>query len=106
MKITVTQVAYHRNGICGEGFHAVLFTDAEHGPMVGVVFDERGQCAVLQVPKLSDPAIGVRFGLNSWRGDNYEDALRKAIETEASAGSIRVGPFAIPTDLLRPETAP
>lgn len=128
----VTQVAYHRNGVGGNGFHAVLFetshtvcanckghdsagwTDGDgrptpcpncngtvfetsSRPMLGIVFDESGSVAVVDVAKLSDPAIGVAFGKNSWRGDRFEDELRAAIKSEDSDGSTRVGPFAIPT---------
>ena len=97
-KITVTQLAYHRNGICGNGFYAILFDDAEFGPMVATLFDEPGNCAVLQVPMLSEPDKGVAFGVNSWRGDHYEGLLREAVKTTESDGSLRVGPFAIPVE--------
>jgi hypothetical protein len=127
---SVHQVAWHRNGVGGEGFHAVVFdTETEHcakcngfatlginglkqtvcmscGPtsaetsatrMVAIVFDGPGQVAVLDIAKLSDPAVGVAFGENSWRGDQYEAELRSAISTEDSDGSVRIGPFAVPT---------
>lgn len=80
MNITVTQVDYHRNGISGEGFHAVTFTaDADGKPtaFVATVFDGPGQCAVLGIGPLGNG--DVRFGHNSWRGDIYEPALRRAI---------------------------
>ena len=78
----VHQVEYHRNGIGGEGFHAVLFDMAKDeggGLAVGIVFEGEGQVAVLRVAPLSDPAIGITFGMNSWRGDRYEPELRAAI---------------------------
>lgn len=129
----VVQVAYHRNGVGGEGFHAVIFDTSdlvckcgsfdgagwvngtgELAPchdcggaasefttttrrMVASVFDGAGQVAVFDIAKLSDPAIGIAFGANSWRGDRYEAELRAAIENTASDGSIKMGPFAIPT---------
>ena len=128
----VVQVAYHRNGIAGEGFHAVIFETVEeecakcHGfattgwvngagveqpcsacgsterverrtRMVASVFDDPGQVAVYEVAKLADPEIGVAFGENSWRGDRYEPELREAIKNTESDGSVRVGPFAVPT---------
>ncbi len=129
----VIQVTYHRNGVGGAGFHAVLFESSTERcttcrgfatlgesrggttvctfcdiskparvetvvhQMVGLVFDEPGHVAVLDVSLLSDPAVGVAFGKNSWRGDQYERELRKAIMDNESDGSIRVGPFAIPT---------
>lgn len=128
----VIQVAYHRNGVGGNGFHAVLFETSTdrcvkcrgfatlgttgHGMtvcvecdaktpatvetmktrMLGVVFDEPGSVAVLDVALLSDPEVGVAFGANSWRGDQYEAELRVAIAATESDGSIRIGPFGVP----------
>lgn len=58
---------------------------------------EKGSCAVICLDLI--PEVGVKFGGgNSWRGDHYEDELRKAIETTKSSGSVRVGPLAIPTE--------
>lgn len=109
MEVTVKQVAWHRNGIGGEGFHAVLFEydDGDQsdngGLMLGIVFDGPGQCAVVSVPRLSDPKMGVAFGRgNSWRGDHFEEYLRDAIAKTQSAGSVRMGPFGLPTDLVIP----
>jgi len=135
----VHQVAYHRNGIGGAGFHAVLFdtpyevcsnckghdsagwTNAATGApapcphckgttfetssirMLAMVFDEPGHVAVVDVAKLSDPAVGVAFGVNSWRGDQFEPELRAAIVATESDGSVRVGPFAIPTKRRSPQ---
>lgn len=74
----VHQVAYHRNGVAGNGFHAVLFTATTRERMIATVFDERGNIAVLRVPDLAQND-GVTFGVNSWRGDDYEPELRAAI---------------------------
>lgn len=126
----VHQVAFHRNGVGGEGFHALVFDSSsdecakchgfatlgenlkgdtvcsECGPteraerltkMAGIVFDGPGRVAVLDVVKLVDPSVGVAFGENSWRGDQFEGGLRSAIESEDSDGSVRIGPFALPT---------
>lgn len=65
--------------------------------MFASVFDARGAVAVVAVEPLSDPAVGVAFGENSWRGDQYEAELRAAIQTHQSDGSVRVGPFSVPT---------
>lgn len=93
-KLKIKEVAYHRNGICGEPFNAVHFMDGNR-EMLGIVFDESAYCAVVQ---LNQPqGFTVQFGINSWRGDHYEDELRKAIKTHQSSGSNRLGPFAIPT---------
>lgn len=95
-EIVVRQVAWHRNGVGGTGFHAVLFDNPGKGLMVAIVFDEPGCCAVLKVEPLST-AVGVAFGENSWRGDVFESALREAIKVMPSDGSLRLGPFAMPT---------
>lgn len=95
VKIKMTAVSYHRNGICGEGFHACLFDwndDGTKRKMVASVFDGAGQCAVYDVAQLADGNIAFACG-NSWRGDHFEDLLRKAIKKESKN---RVGPFAIP----------
>lgn len=79
MKLTILDMAYHRNGIGGAPFDVVLLED--HGPegsrKVAILFDEPSHCAVLDLAKL---ALGdIAFASNSWRGDNYEPSLRWAI---------------------------
>jgi hypothetical protein len=110
---SVQEVSYHRNGVCGNGFYAVRFTsdiEADDGNwgspeaparpganFLAIVFDEPGSCAVICLDLIE--SVGVKFaGGNSWRGDQYEPELRKAIKTTASSGSVRVGPFAIPIE--------
>jgi hypothetical protein len=98
-QIEIEQVAYHRNGISGIGFHVVTFTAAFEGEkpreMVGVVFpypyDEENDGADLMAYRRSDnPCTAVfdrkllgegviAFGANSWRGDRYDKDLRDAI---------------------------
>ena len=81
MIIKVKEIAYHRNGICGEGFHVVTFTQAEYGQthnMLGILFEGSGRCAVLDVDQTAAGNIAFANG-NSWRGDHFEDDLRKAI---------------------------
>ena len=74
----VKQIASHRNGISGEGFYAVTFEDKDASKnMIAVVFDTPKHVAVLDVEKAAAGDIG--FGTNSWRGDNFEPELRKAI---------------------------
>ncbi len=79
----VQAIEYHRNGISGEGFHIVKFTDTENGEMLGIVFplDKgetwNGRVAIFQQDLLAQG--NVTFGQNSWRGDNYEGELRAAI---------------------------
>jgi len=68
--------------------------------MVASVFPEPGCVAVYAVAELSKEE-GVAFGENSWRGDRYEATLRRAIKNNDSDGSVKVGPFAIPTKSKR-----
>lgn len=75
-RVAPRQVAFHRNGIGGAPFHVVLFDDDE-GHKLGIVFGADAHCAVLDVAKLATGDIA--FGSNSWRGDQYEHALRAAI---------------------------
>jgi hypothetical protein len=81
MKLSISAIASHRNGICGAPFHVVLFADQGHeGSLkLGIVFDEPHCCAVLDIAQLY--AGDIAFGSNSWRGDNYESFLRQAIAT-------------------------
>ena len=87
-KLTILEVAYHRNGISGEGFHAVRFIDPAEGNdvMLGIVFKEPGYVAVLSVNMLAglDQEATVAFGVNSYRGDVYAPALRRAIKEAQS----------------------
>ena len=77
-ELELESLDYHRNGICGIGFHVVLFLDRKYGPMVATVFPEEGAVAVLQRAKLAEG--NVRFFENSWRGDVYEPQLRQWIK--------------------------
>jgi uncharacterized protein (UPF0261 family) len=75
----VLKMAHHRNGVAGTPFDVVIFRDTGQGGSVklGIVFDERGYCAVLDIAKLAEHDIA--FGSNSWRGDDYEHDLRRMI---------------------------
>lgn len=80
MKINVTATDYHRNGISGVGFNVALFDCTEDGvtrKMVGVTFPEAGECAVFDIAELAKGNIAFARG-NSFRGDHFEGALRKA----------------------------
>ena len=80
-KTKILKASFHRNGVSGEGFYAILFTceDAE-GPMFAALFDELGYCAVTEVAKLVEGNIEFANG-NSWHGDVYEASLRPLLET-------------------------
>jgi hypothetical protein len=70
----------HRNGICGAPFHVALFDDIdeENTRKVAILFDAPDHCAVLDVAKLARGDIA--FGSNSYRGDRFEQALRKSLK--------------------------
>jgi len=79
MKLTIIDIACHRNGVCGAPFDVVLFED--HGPQgsrkLVVLFADAGYCVVLDMAKLT--ASDIAFGSNSWRGDCYESPLRSLV---------------------------
>ncbi len=75
----VHDVAHHRNGVCGAPFHVVTFTSTDREAMVATVFPGPGEVAVLSMGRLAEGNI--RFGENSYRGDDFEDELRAAITT-------------------------
>lgn len=77
MNIKIKQIDYHRNGTRANGFHAVLFS-WEKQNFLATVFDGEGDCAVICLDMIA--TSGVSHGSNSWRGDDFEDALRKAIK--------------------------
>jgi hypothetical protein len=78
MKLTLEQIEYHRNGICGAPFHVMIFQDSEEGRMLSIVFEQAYHVAVFNLDKL---ALGIiTFGVNAWRGDRYEPQLRQLIQ--------------------------
>jgi len=84
MNIKVNKLAYHRNGISGEPFYLIAFTDLElNAEMLAVVFGIPCCVAVFD-PRMAADGI-IEFGQNSWRGDYYETALRSAIKSHEEA---------------------
>jgi hypothetical protein len=82
--ITITALDYHRNGVSGEGFYVALFNwrdldDKADRSMVAILFDEPGQCAVLDTAETAAGNVTFAQG-NSWRGDRFEPELRAAIK--------------------------
>lgn len=79
IKITkILKKAVHRNGVAGAPFTVVLFedeTEGEKSTKIAILFREKGHVAVFDKKLLAQGII--EFGKNSWRGDRYEDALRK-----------------------------
>ena len=70
------QARYHRNGVAGEGFHlcSFLFTRGNLA-LVAVVYETPGHVAVINPVNIAE-----RF-----RGDDFEKALREAIEAVEEA---------------------
>lgn len=86
MKITVRQIAHHRNGVAGEGFYIVLFSwrdGRKLRSMMATVFDKPGHIAILDVNETQKGNVAFACG-NSWRGDDFEADIRFAIQ-EADA---------------------
>ena len=91
MRITIQDLAFHRNGVSGEGFHAVNFyCHASQRHMTAFVFmkdyDEETQAYILdgnpKVAVIDRDLLGqgiITFGINSWRGDYYANDLLVAI---------------------------
>lgn len=82
LEVLIEQIEYHRNGIGGEGFHAVLFYHAEEAGklerFLATVFEEPGCLSVICLDRI--PKVGVKWIENSWRGDRFEQSLREAIK--------------------------
>ena len=90
MKIKNVAIASHRNGVAGNSFYIVLFTwkDTEARKtrnMVATVFRDKGNVAVLDVGETAVSNIAFGEG-NSWRGDDFEPALRQVIAAYETEG--------------------
>lgn len=84
----VTQLDYHRNGVCGLGFHIGIIEDRNDDgtkrEMLVVRFPKEADektgnvvCAAFDLAKLDRREI--RSFYNSWRGDHYSDVIDDAI---------------------------
>ena len=85
------KVAYHRNGVAGEGFHVVAFRfrhDGKYRRMVATLFSTaepelgevhpcNGRLAVLDADCAAAGVI--ERPDNQWRGDDFEPQLRQWI---------------------------
>lgn len=78
MKLLIDHIAFHRNGICGAPLHAILFRDRDEGRMLGIVFEQAYHVAVFNLDTLA--LSNIAFGVNFWRGDQYEPSLRRVIQ--------------------------
>lgn len=82
MKIKIIEIAYHRNGVSGMPFHAVLFKQGRD-KFIASVFEEPKYISVICLDRL--PHISVAND-NAWRGDEYESVLREAIDRTYNYG--------------------
>src|SRR5438270_3935655 len=76
MPIKVKQIAYHRNGTSGEGFHVVKFSSGKQN-MLATVFETHGRIAIFDIALLVQGNITP--GENSWRAEDFEQDVRTAI---------------------------
>lgn len=82
MRLKVEQIAYHRNGVCGEPFHVVLFRDGSGRGMVAIVLDEKATDGTVPIFVLDNKLLNqneIRSDYNAWRGDTYAPELYRAI---------------------------
>jgi hypothetical protein len=54
VNIEIVSASFHRNGVGGAGFYAIVFNDKENGRMVASLFDEAGYCAVYKIDLLAE----------------------------------------------------
>ena len=82
-RLQIIDLAYHRNGVGGLPFKVALVDDANSGDVkLVIMFEQEGYTAVLSVDKLHEDE-DISFGTNSWRGDQYEEALRSEMWEES-----------------------
>jgi hypothetical protein len=82
MAIEIREVAYHRNGIAGLPFWAVLFNDTDEGMFNQLAtIDEDGKdCRVINMGIALFGRIGQDKGMNTWRGDYYLQKIKEAMQ--------------------------
>jgi hypothetical protein len=81
-KLQIIDSSHHRNGVAGMPFTVALVDDPEQSDVkLVIMFEAEGYTAVLSLDKLIEEDI--HFGSNSWRGDQYEEALRSKLFEDA-----------------------
>jgi hypothetical protein len=87
-RLQIIDLDFHRNGVAGRPFKVALVDDANEGDVkLVIMFEEEGYTAVLSVDKLHEDE-DISFGSNSWRGDEYEIALRPEMWEKKDSPSI------------------
>jgi len=81
----VLEIAYHRNGVGGNGFYVIKFRHYENldTTMLAIYFAEddkaiTGNIAIMDINLLNQGIIGPE---NKWRGDMYEPFISEAVKT-------------------------
>lgn len=94
---TVETVARHRNGVSGRPFYVVLFRDQDRRRLLGIVFDnddgshEHDTCVAVLDPAMANAGQVSTFSDNCFRGDYFQDELRKVIREWDHAERRRLG---------------
>lgn len=74
--LQIIDAADHRNGVGGMPFKVALVDDPSCGDTkLVIMFEDQYYTAVLSLDKLIENE-DIGFGSNSYRGDQYDDALR------------------------------
>jgi hypothetical protein len=85
-KIEILQSAYHRNGVSAEGFWIIRFSWDDR-IMLANIFDDSGQISIVDANLAASGEIG--FGRNSWRGDNFANALPTVADLSRISGEVQ-----------------
>lgn len=74
--LQIVDMDHHRNGVAGMPFKVALVDDPNQGDIkLVIMFESEGHTAVLSLDQLIQNE-DIKFGSNSFRGDQYEEALR------------------------------
>jgi hypothetical protein len=77
--LTIIDMDFHRNGVAGMPFQVALVDDpTESDVKLVIMFEAEGHTAVLSLDRLIQNE-DISFGSNSYRGDQYEHALRETM---------------------------
>ena len=75
--MTPIKIDHHRNGVSGQPFYIGIIRDADNSKKLIIQFDDSRDTAVLDMGLLKKDII--EFGVNSWRGDLYQERFRAMI---------------------------
>lgn len=82
--LQILDASFHRNGVSGLPFYVALVDDPGSDDVkLVIMFEAEGHTAVLSLDKLTGEE-DIKFGSNSWRGDQYEEVLRPELWSDES----------------------